>query len=199
MQRMDWTYEVASAGESAQGLEEYVAVGSNGEPVGKVAELLRHDDELFLVLEQGVPPLRHDPRLIPWHRIAEVDHDALTVVLAVTQDELDEAPALDPGKGVEGSGEGHPRVDAVRVAAIPEEIRPIRVAPGNVSGPADRPAYAEALLVGGMGIFALLVAIVLVTLIGGTWTLALLAVPAFLLAAAAVLAYRAWRLPYQQR
>jgi hypothetical protein len=52
-------------------------------------------------------------------------------------------------------------------------------------------------MVGGIGVFSLLVVVVILTLTGSEWALALFAIPALLLAAAGVLGYRAWRFPYE--
>jgi hypothetical protein len=197
MRVLDWRYEVPSAGGSAAGLEEYVVVGPGGDPLGKVLEVIQHRDERFLVVERGSPPVSHDPRVVPWNLLREIDHDALTVVLS-TEDDLDDLPALDPSKGVEITASGAADLDAVRVTDLGDADQPRTVAPGNVSGPADRPTYAAALLIGALGIFTLLVGVIVVSLVGEWWALALFAVPALLLAAAGVLAYRAWRVPYER-
>ncbi len=199
MQRLDWTYEVPPAGAPSVGLEEYVVTASDGEPVGKVLELLRRGDELWLVVEAGTPPLRHERRAVQWEAVREVDHDALTVVLAARADELEGVPALDPSNGVERTSGAPADVDAVRVEELPDALQPRAGAPGPRSGPVDRPTYSAALLVGGVGIFTLLVAVMVAAGADGAWALAVFAVPAFLLAGAGVLAYRAWRLPYERR
>ena len=194
----EWTYEVAPAGAPAGGLDEYVVVGPSGEALGKVVTLLRRDEELWLVVEPAAPPLLHSPRALPWHAVREVDHEALTVVLSLGAEGLDDALELDPAKGVEPADEGHTDADAIRLVELPPELRPAAAAPGNVAGPTDRATYAAALLVGGIGIFALLAVVVVLTLTESEWALALFALPALLLAAAGVLGYRAWRFPYER-
>jgi hypothetical protein len=199
MQRLDWTYEVPPAGAPSVGLEEYVVTASDGEPVGKVLELLRRGEELWLVVESGTPPLRRERRALRWEAVREVDHDALTVVLAARADELERVPALDPSNGVERTSGEPADVDAIRVEELPDALQPGASAAGPRSGPVDRPTYSVAIVVGGVGIFTLLVAVMVAAGADGAWALALFAVPAFLLAAAGVLAYRAWRLPYERR
>ena len=195
----DWTYEVAPAGASAGGLDEYVVVGRNGEPLGKVVTLLQRKDELWLVVEPAAPPLRHSPRAIAWDDVREVDHEALTIVLALDPDGVERALELDPAKGVEPVREGHTDAEAIRLVDLPPHLRPPAGRPGNVAGPTDRPGYAASLLVGGAGLFALLVVIVILTLSSSAWALALFVLPALLFAAAGVLAYRAFRFPYERR
>ena len=198
MQRLEWIYEVPAAGAPAAGLEEYVVLGSDGETLGKVLELLRRDGELWLVVDVGTLPLRPDRKAVAWELVGDVDHDTLTVVLRVRADELDDLPTLDPSNGVEPLGEGHAAgVDAVRVADVPAGLRPRTQPPGSLAGPVDRPTFAVALFVAALGLFTLLVAVAMVALVDESWILALFAFPAFLLAAAAVLAYRSWRLPYE--
>ena len=193
----DWTYEVAPAGAPAGGLDEYVVVDANGGALGKVVTLLRRAEELWLVVEPAAPPFRHSPRAIPWEQVRELDHDALTVVLTVGADGLERALELDPSKGLEPADEGHTQAEAIRLVELPPELRPAAGAPGNVAGPVDRPTYAASLMVGGIGVFSLLVVVVILTVTGSEWALALFAIPALLLAAAGVLGYRAWRFPYE--
>ena len=194
----EWTYEVAPAGAPAGGLDEYVVVGPSGEALGKVVTLLGRGEELWLVVEPASPPFRHSPRAIPWDQVRDVDHEALTVVLSLGEDGLGSALELDPSKGVEPADEGHTDADAIRVVELPPELRPAAGRPGNVAGTADRPTYAASLIVGGIGIFTLLVVVVILTLTESEWAIALFALPALLLAAAGFLGYRAWRFPYEQ-
>ena len=192
----EWTYEVAPAGAPAGGLDEYVVVGPDGTDLGKVVTLLQRREELWLVVEPAAPPFRHSPRAIPWSDVREVDHETLTVVLAFDAGGLANALELDPSKGVEPADDGHTDADAIRLVELPDELRPASVAPGNVAGPVDRPAYAVAMIVGVLGVFAVLVAVIGVSLVDSGWGLVLFAVPAIMLGAAALLAYRAWRAPY---
>jgi hypothetical protein len=98
--KADWTYQVAPAGVSSEGLEEYVVEAVSGDPVGKVQTLLRRRDELLVAVERGRPPVSHDVRVLTWDEVERVDHDALTVRLRVSEDALDQALELDPDKGV---------------------------------------------------------------------------------------------------
>jgi hypothetical protein len=116
-------------------------------------------------------------------------------VLTLDADGLGAALELDPAKGVEPA-DGETDADAIRLVELPPDVRPKAVAPGNVAGPTDRPGYAASLLVGGIGIFSLLLVIVILTLTESAWALALVAVPVLLLAVAGGLAYRAFRFPY---
>src|SRR4051812_33203782 len=52
MRTAEWTYEVAPAGGSAEGLDEYIVETESGEPVGKVTTLLEHEGDLYLAVER---------------------------------------------------------------------------------------------------------------------------------------------------
>ncbi len=192
MAKADWTYQVAPAGSPAAGLEEYVVEAASGARVGKVTTVLAHGDEIYVAIERGQPPLRHDVRAIPRRDVERVDHSALTVRLRLSEEALDEALELDPDKGVE-DGEAEAR----RVTELPQELRPST--PPGATGPVDRPTYVVALAFGALGLFALLAVVIAALAVEFTWHFALFALPAALFAVAGVFAYRAYRTPYERR
>ena len=193
MARAEWTYQVAPAGAPSEGLDEYVVEAASGERVGKVQTLLRRKGELYLAVERGNPPFAHDVRVVPWSQVARVEHEALTVHLNLPSGALEESLELDPDKGVE-KGEA----EASRVTELPAEFtRP--VATGDASGPVDRPTYGLALGLGLLGLFSLLILVIAATAVEFTWHFVLFLVPAVLLAAAGVSAYRLFRSPYERR
>ena len=193
MARADWTYQVAPAGAPSEGLDEYVVAAASGERVGKVQTLLSRQGELYVAVERGRPPLSHDVRAIPWSEVARVEHDALTVHLGLDAAALDESLELDPDRGVEDED-----AEARRVTELPPELtRP--VATGDASGPVDRPTYAFSIALGLLGVFSVLVLVLVATATDFTWHFALFVVPAVLLTAAVVSAYRLFRNPYERR
>ena len=192
MAKADWTYQVAPAGSPAAGLEEYVVEAASGARVGKVTSVLARGDEIYVAVERGQPPVRHDVRAVPWRDVERLEHSALTIRLRLSEEALDDALELDPDKGVE-DGEA----DARRVTELPQELRPSS-AP-DAPGPVDRPTYVVALALGAGGLFALLVLVIFALAVDFTWHFALFVVPAALLALAAVFAYRSFRSPYERR
>ena len=192
MAKADWTYQVAPAGSPAAGLEEYVVEAASGARVGKVTSVLARGDEIYVAVERGQPPVRHDVRAVPWRDVERLEHSALTIRLRLSEEALDDALELDPDKGVE-DGEAEAR----RVTELPQELRPSS-AP-DAPGPVDRPTYVVALALGAGGLFALLVLVIFALAVDFTWHFALFVVPAALLALAAVFAYRSFRTPYERR
>jgi hypothetical protein len=191
--RAEWTYQVAPAGASASGLEEYVVLDTSGARVGKVQTLLRRADELLLAFDRGNPPVTHDVRVVPWSEVERVEHDALTVRLRIGEDAVAQAMELDPAKGVEDGD-----ADALRVTDLPPELRRPSE-PGETTGPVDRPTYAAAIALGALGLFALLtVVIVLSAEDEPGWVPVLFVVPAVLFLAAGAAAYRVFRAPYER-
>ena len=185
---------MAPAGAPATGLEEYVVEGAAGTRVGKVQTLLRRDDELFLAVERGNPPLSHDVRALPWSAVERVDHAALAVRLRLGEDAVAQALELDPEKGIEDGD-----ADAVRITELPAELRPASD-PGRATGPVDRPTYAAAIALGALGLVSLLAIVIALTAEDHPgWVPALFAVPAILFAAAGAAAYRVFRAPYERR
>lgn len=192
MARANWTYQVAPAGASSEGIEEYVVASSSGEWVGKVQTVLGHDGEFYVAVERGNPPFSHDVRAVPWREVTRVDHEALTVHLALDESALVKSLELDPDKGVEDE-----EAEARRVTELPADLTRPQMT-GDASGPADRPTWVLSLAFGLLGIFSVLVLAVAATAVEFTWHFALFVVPAVLLAAAAVSGYRSFRKPYKR-
>lgn len=198
MSHAPWTYELPAAGGETGGLEEYVVYAADGEPLGKVTVVLRADDDLYLVVDRGDPPLRHDRRAIPWKAVDSVDHSALAVKLTRPASELDHAPELDPAKAVEPElGEQRARADAVRVTRLPEDLMPITV-PADAPRAADRPfLYGRSLGLGLFAVFLVFVGVALVTAGAGGWSLIAFVSASVLGSASLATAYRLWRRPYE--
>jgi hypothetical protein len=185
--RATWTYEVPPAGADAAGLEDYLVETREGEPAGKVVALLEREGERFLLFDSGTPPLAKDRRAARWEELAEIDHDTLTITLRTS---LDETLELDPANEVEDGN-----AEAVRVTDLPHGLTG-PVAPE--AGPTDRPTYAAAIVLFALGLLALLALALAASTTEFTWEFVLVAIPALLIAAATVAAYRAWRRPYER-
>ncbi len=198
MSRAPWTYELPAAGGETGGLEEYVVYAADGEAVGKVTVVLEADDDLYVVVDRGAPPLTHDRRAVPWETVEAVDHSALAVKLAQPAAELDQALELDPAKAVEpAAGEQRPDAEAVRVTRLPESVMPVTV-PAGEAGPADRPfLYGGALGLGLLAVFLVLVGVALITAGAGGWSLIAFVGASVLGSASLATAYRLWRRPYE--
>ena len=185
-----WTYQVPPAGADATGLEDYVVETREGEAVGKVIALLDRGGDRYVVFDTGNPPVTRKRNAVPWHDVERVNHDTLTVRLALTEGELAATVELDPANEIEGGG-----AEAVRVTQLPREFtqssRPEQ-------GPTDRPTYIGAIALFALGLIALLGLALVASSSEFTWEFALFLVPAFFLAAAAVLAYRTFREPYER-
>jgi ribosomal protein L14E/L6E/L27E len=196
--RAPWTYELPAAGGETGGLEDYVVYAVDGEPVGKVTVVLEADDDLYVVVDRGEPPLTHDRRAVPWETVEAVDHSALAVKLAQPAAELDGALELDPAKAVEpGVGEQRPDAEAVRVTRLPEPLMPVTV-PAGEAGPTDRPfLYGGALGLGLLAVFFVLAGVALVTAGAGAWSLIAFVGASILGSAALATASRLWRRPYE--
>jgi hypothetical protein len=186
-----WTYEVPAAGSDASGLEDYQVETSDAQPAGKVVAVLERDGERFLAFDAGTPPLARTRRAVRWEDIEDVDHDTLTVRVRFAERELGRVPELDPGKAVE-DGEA----EAVRVTRLPRGMTP--TAEAGARGPSDRGSYATGLLLFGGALVTLLALFVAAAATDFTWEFALFAVPAALMLASAVVAYRTFRQPYER-
>ena len=182
-----WTYEVPPLAGSAVGLEDYAVETAAGEFLGKVKTVLRHGEDTYVVVESGMP-LARTLYAVPWADVADVDHATVTVRVGRPPDELGSAVELDPEKAVEGAG-----AEAVRVTDVPGQRVPTS-AP-DAPGPVDRPTYAGLLVVALIGVFSALVLVLFAMTTDFTWQFALFVVPAVLLGAAGVLAYRFFRRP----
>ena len=181
-----WTYEVPPVGSDASGLEDYLVETSEGNPAGKVVAVLEHDGERFIAFDGGLGRKR---RAVRWSAVRDVDHDALTVYLTLDDSALDQALELDRNDKVEGG-----EAEAVRVTQLPSELaRPA----SPERGPTDRPTYAGAIALFALGLIGLLALALAASGTAFTWEFALFAIPGLLLAAAAALAYRAYRRPYE--
>jgi hypothetical protein len=194
---LDWTYDMPAAGDGATGLEDYVVEDARGGHAGKVGTVLRHADGLFLAIEHGTPPLRNELVVVRWDAIRVVDHETLTVRLALEAEDLERAPRLDQSRKAEEAEAVE--VDATRVIEPPG--LPAEPAPATAPGPIDRPwSYAVPLGAGLLGVF---VTLVLMILASGTdfvgWKYWLFVIPVGLIAFAGVAAYRLFRDPYVRR
>jgi len=181
---------VPPAGADTVALEEYVVETAEGNRIGKVVALLERDDDVYLAVERGTPPVHHDVRVFPLEEVEGVDHEGLLVRLRVEQAAVENSVELDPDKGVEDG-----QAEARRVTSLPDRLTPS--AP-PASGPVDRPAYGAALGLGALGLLTLLAAIILVGKADTPWRFVALAVPATILAFAGVVAYRLFRNPYER-
>jgi hypothetical protein len=182
-----WTYEVPPAGADAAGLEDYQVETRDGQAAGKIVTMLQRDDERFLLFDSGTPPLAKQRRAVRWEDVGEVDHDTLTVTLRIG---LDETLEVDPAGEVEDGD-----AEARRVTDLPNGLT-VPAAPAR--GPTDRPTYAGAIVLFALGLIGLLALALAASTADFTWEFALFAIPAVLIAAAALVAYRAWREPYER-
>jgi hypothetical protein len=185
-----WTYQVPPAGADATGLEDYVVETRDGEAAGKVIALLDRDGEHYVVFDTGNPPVTRRRTAVPWLDVESVDHDTLTVRLALTEGDLAATTELDPANELE-DGEA----EAVRVTELPREFTP---SSGPEQGPTDRPTYLGAIALFALGLIALLGLALIASSNDFTWEFALFVVPALFLAAAGLLAYRTFREPYER-
>jgi hypothetical protein len=191
--RADFTYEVRKLPTDPVWVEDYVVRTRDGESVGTVAAVLERRGERLLVVERGVVPMAQDRRVVPWAQIERIDHDALAVWLTLEERSfVEEAQQLDPGLAVE---EGH--AEARRIDRTPEgEVPPAQASP---SGPVDRPHSRVSIFTAALAIFLFwgLAAMSLAT--GDAWPMLLAIVPAAVAAVAVLVAYRAYRQPYEPR
>jgi hypothetical protein len=193
---LDWTYEMPAAGDGATGLEDYVVEDGRGGHAGKVGTVLRHADGLFLAIEHGTPPLRNELVVVPWDAIRLVNHETLTVRLALEPDDLQRAPRLDQSRKADEAGAVE--ADATRVTE-PPGLSP-EPAPATAPGPIDRPwSYVVPLSSGLLGVFATLVLMIFASGTDFGWEYWLFLVPASLIAFAGVAIYRLFRDPYVRR
>jgi hypothetical protein len=190
-----WTYEQPPGGRGAEGLEDYVAYTTEGEPAGKVTSLLRRGSDVYVVVDRGSPPFTHDRRAVPWSEVENVDHAALAVRLRLSADELGRVARLDPDLAVEpATGSESAEATTLRTTDLPAEARPHASSPDGPRA-ADRPyLYAAALGAGLFAVLGLLGAVALVT-VGGAVLIPFFLVPIALGALAILLSYRLWRRP----
>jgi hypothetical protein len=179
--RAAWTYEVPPGASGAVGLEDYAVEDSAGELVGTVLTVLKHDENVLLVVEGGTPPLRRDRRAVAWDAVAKIDHSATLVRLALSAMEFERALELPADKAVEHGG-----AEATRITDVPQAGSSAPDSPG----PVDRPTYTTALILGLLGAFSALVVVILLTATEESWPLFLIVTPAALFAASGFFAYR---------
>jgi hypothetical protein len=197
MSKAPWSYEQPPGGEGAVGLEDYVVYTSDGQTAGKVTSLVRRQDELYLVVDRGSPPLSHDRRAVPWAKIADVDHGALAVTLKFSA-ELDRMPELDPRLAVEPApSEEHAGASARRVTDLPPDADPGPASPDD-RGPTDRTfLYAASLGLGLLAVLSLLGVVALLTA-SSTELVPFLLIPIALGATSLLLSYKLWQRPYEK-
>ena len=194
MAKADFTYQVRSEDAPPVGIEDYVVRASDGEPVGTVGDLLERDGERLVVVVSGVPPVAGERRVVPWRQVERVDHDAVAVWLTLDTTAFErEALELDRERVVE-AGEGD--AEARRVDRPPEDLIPAAQGP-EVRGPVDRTIWLKIFVAFAATSFTTLLATLAVFVAGdSTWALLFL-VPGVLAVVTAVLAYRAYREPYE--
>lgn len=193
MAQASWTYQVPEAGAGATALEDYAVEAAGGELVGRVVTVVRRDGDLYLVVNRGTPPLTSDLRAVPWEDVAEIDHSALVVRLALDRAAIEESLELDPDNAVEGE-----EAEAVRVTELPSSLTPPSSPSPNAPGPVDRLTYGAALATAALGFVLLLGIVVAASLTEFGWEFALFALPGLLLAIVGCLALRVYRAPYER-
>jgi hypothetical protein len=188
-----WTYELPVTGSAAENLDDYEVRTSDGH-IGVATGLVARDGELYVLVDAGrLPPLTHQRLAFRLADVAEIDHDALLVRLAVDRGHLDEAAlALDPAKARHGAG-----AEAVRVRELPAGMATSPVAPGR-EGPVETASSLVALVGATLGPYLLLVVVALWAtrgLVGLEY--AAFVVPALVaLAGFAAAGYRIYRAPH---
>ena len=182
-----WTYEVPPAGADAAGLEDYLVAERGGETAGKVVAVVERGEARFVLFDSGAPPVAKERRAARWEDVAEIDHDTLTITLRIP---LEETLELDPDGEVEDG-----KAEAVRITDLPRELT-TPAAPER--GPTDRPAYAGGIILFALGLIALFALVLAASATDFTWEFALFAIPAAIIAIAALVAYRSWREPYER-
>ena len=187
MRTASWTYEVPPAAAGAVGLEDYQVEDADGGPLGKLKTIVRREDELFVVVEGGTPPVQRQVRAFPWRSVGEIDHEAVTVRLAAEAEA--EGFELDPANAVQAG-----RAEASRVTEPPGEVVPAAASP-VAPGPVDRPSYLGGLALSLLGVFAALAVVAIGSASDAAWVWALAVVPAVLLAVGGLATYRFFRRP----
>jgi hypothetical protein len=160
-----------------------------GDRIGTVVATVEEDGHRWIVIEQGTPPFRRDRRAVPWDDVESVDYDALIVHLR-SQPSLADVPL-----GSEGE-----HADAERVTELAGTPKSGRT--GDVAGPTDRGGtWFIAFASFALGMLTLLAVVMGLSLrsVDSRPAWLLLAVPVLLLLTAAVVGYRLWRSPYENR
>ena len=186
----EWTYELPPAGSGDVGLEHYTVEAASGERVGKVAVVLRREQEVFLAVTPGATSLTRNLRALPWETVASVDHSTLTVRLNVPESAVEQSLELAPDRSVE-AGEA----DARRLTELPPELR-VPAASGDSAGPSDRWTGAASIGAAALGLLSFLALAIAATVADFDAEFALFLIPVALLATAGFLGYRFYREPY---
>jgi hypothetical protein len=189
MTRADWTYELPPVTGESVWLEEYLVYDCNGEPIGRVFAVLEHDGERWLGIEREPWPMLHDRRVVSFEQIREADHENLSLHLALSATELEDALELDPGKGVEQGG------SARRITDVPPGELPRRDAVSARDRAAPGVLLYVAALAAVVGMLALLAVFVFWGAGNSSAALPYFAVPGVLFGLSAALGYRAWSRP----
>jgi hypothetical protein len=185
-----WTYELPATGSFAENLDDYEARIADGGHLGVVTGLVERDGAVYVLVDAGrLPPLVHRRLAFRIEDVAEIDHDALVVTLALARAQLtDKALALDPLLAVHGPG-----ADAVRVhdLGVPPAV------PGT-EGPTERIASLVALAAAALSAYALLVVVAVWAAHGlSGWQFLAFALPALIaLVALVAVGYRLYREPH---
>jgi len=180
-------------GSSAENLDDYEACTAEGAHAGIVTGLVARDGELYVLVDAGrMPPLTHRRLAVSLDDVAEVDHDALVVRLAVDRGRLEDAAlALDPAKARHGPG-----AEAMRVQKLPAGLG-ASATPGG-GGPVEPASSFVAIATVALSTYALLVVVAIWSARGlAGWGHAAFALPALLaLLGFAVSGYRLYREPH---
>jgi hypothetical protein len=192
MKRAGWTYELPATGTASEGLEDYEARSADGEHVGVVVGLVRRAEEMFVLVDAGaMPPFIHRRLAVRWEDVADVDHAALVVQLALDRAGLEKAAlALDPRKAVHGPG-----AEVARTRLPAALTHPVAA---GTEGPMERGSAILLAALAAASPFSLFVIVSLWIARGlSGWEYGLLAIP-FVFAALAVAleGYRLYREPH---
>jgi hypothetical protein len=186
MRRATWTYELPPGGSGAAGIEDYMLLDERGKSIGKVAVVLERDGTRYVVGELRASPFGRDRCAFPWSRVAAIDHEALSVLLAL--DAMDARIQLDSDRAVE-----YRPADARRVTELATEPRGTTT-PGR--GPVDSQRYLVAFAFGVAALIAALAAVVVLSVADGSWRFATIVVPVLLAIGAVLAVYWMLRRPY---
>jgi hypothetical protein len=191
MRRATWTYELPPGGSGAAGIEDYMLLDERGKSIGKVAVVLERDGTRYVVGDIPASPFGRNRCAFPWGRVAAIDHEALSVLLA--PDAMDAAIQLDSDRAVENRSVENRQADARRVTELATEARGTTT-PGR--GPVDSQRYLVAFAVGVAALLAALAAVVVMSVADGSWRFATIAVPVALGIGAVLAVHWMLRRPY---
>jgi hypothetical protein len=135
--RADWTYEVPPFGSDAVWLEDYHVLDADGQPIGRVFDVLERQGQLYLGVDRSRMPLRHHRHAVPYEQLETIDHERAVVRLKLAADDVEQTPELDPDKAVEGGEAEARRVTEPPSHLLPGPAPPRPVGPGTI----DRPLF----------------------------------------------------------